>query len=312
MKSDVKVDLDGKHLSLTNLDKVLYPIAGFTKAQVIDYYDRIAPVLLPHLKDRPLTLKRYPDGVDGDYFYEKACPPHRPDWVHTVAISGARKKTDYCLANDRATLMWLANLADLELHISLSRAGHIPNPDTVVFDLDPGRSATIIDCARVGLQLRNMCDTLGLAAYIKTSGLKGLQVYVPLNTPVTYAETKSFALAAATLLEKQHPDEVTADMKKKLRVGRVFIDWSQNDEHKTTVCAYSLRAAEQPRVSTPLAWPEVEAAVKKNAGDRLRFDALQVIERIDRVGDIFAPVLESKQKLPSSFLLPANLLTSNP
>ena len=312
MNDNVKVDLDGKTLSLTNLDKVFYPASGFTKAQVIAYYDQAAPVLLPHLNDRPLTLKRYPDGAGGDYFYEKACPPHRPDWVRTVAIAGARKKTDYCLANDRATLMWLANLADLELHVSLSRAGKMSNPDAVVFDLDPGLSATIIDCARVGLRLRRLCDTLGLAAYIKSSGLKGLQVYVPLNTPVTYRETKSFALAVATWLEKQHPGEITAAMKKEQRVGRVFIDWSQNDSHKTTVCAYSLRAAEEPWVSTPLAWSEVETAVEENAGGRLRFDAPGVIERIARLGDLFAPVLESKQKLPDSFLLPPNLLISNP
>lgn len=297
MNDNAKVTLDGRVLNLTNLNKILYPASKFTKSQVIDYYCRVAPVLLAHLKERPLTLKRYPDGVDGQFFYEKRCPAHRPEWVKTAAIGG-HKKIDYCLANDGATLIWLANLANLELHTSLSEAGRMDNPDAVVFDLDPGAPATIIDCARIGLQLRRLCDVLGLMAFIKTSGLKGLQVYVPLNMPGSYRDTKSFALAAASLLEKEHPAEVTADMSKDLRVGKVFIDWSQNDEHKTTVCAYSLRAAEHPWVSTPLKWKEVEEAAASGDERRLRFDASEVIERIARLGDVFALVLDLKQRLP--------------
>jgi bifunctional non-homologous end joining protein LigD len=294
----VEVEVGGRRLKLSNLDKVFYPAVGFTKGQVIDYYRRIAPVLLPHLRDRPLTLKRYPDGVEGQFFYEKQCPSYRPDWIETVAVRNKRE-IDYCLANDLSTLIWLANLADLELHTSLSRADDILRPTMMVFDLDPGQPAAIIECARVGIALRDLFRNLKLDCYAKTSGSKGLQVYVPLNTPVTYEDTKPFAHAIAMLLEKQLPELVVSSMKKSIRGGKVFVDWSQNDDHKTTICVYSLRARERPTVSTPVRWEEVEQALESGDAEQLVFDADAVLERVDEHGDLFEPVLTRKQSLPA-------------
>jgi bifunctional non-homologous end joining protein LigD len=294
----VEVEVEGRRLKLSNLDKVFYPGVGFSKGQVIDYYRRIAPVLLPHLRDRPLTLKRYPDGVDGQFFYEKQCPSHRPDWIQTVAVQNKRE-IDYCLANDLSTLIWLANLADLELHTSLSRAEDVLRPTMVVFDLDPGEPAAILECARVGLALRDLFRNLGLDCYPKTSGSKGLQVYVPLNTPVTYDDTKPFAHAIAMLMEKQLPDLVVSSMKKSIRGGKVLVDWSQNDDHKTTICVYSLRARERPTVSTPVRWEEIEKAFEAKDAARLVFEAGTVLQRAETEGDLFAPVLEQEQSLPS-------------
>jgi bifunctional non-homologous end joining protein LigD len=300
MGKDSTVEIQGKHLKLSNLDKVLYPKVGFTKAQVIDYYIRIAPVLLPHLKNRPLTMKRYPDGVDGMYFYEKACPKHRPDWVTTAPIwsSGRNEYINFCLAQDLPTLVWAANLADLELHTSLSFAKDILQPSMLVFDLDPGEPADIVQCCEVGLWVREIFEQLGLESFPKTSGSKGLQVYIPLNTKTSYDETKPFAHAIARLLEEQHPDKVVSDMKKALRVGKVFVDWSQNDDHKTTINVYSLRAKERPTVSTPVTWKEVEQCLKKRDADMLVFTSDQTLERVNKMGDIFAPLLTLKQKLP--------------
>src|SRR5436853_1825238 len=227
-----------KTLEISNLDKVLYPAVGFTKGQVIDYYIRIAPVLLPHLKDRPLTLKRYPNGVNAEFFYEKRCPSHRPGWVKTASVwsEGNNDYVDFCLANDLPTLVWAANLADLELHTSLSTKTK-ERPTALVFDLDPGAPATIVECATVAFWLKEIFDAFKLKVFAKTSGSKGLQLYVPLNTPVTYEKTKPFAQSLARRLEREHPREVVSKMQKSLRGGRVFIDWSQNDSHKTTVCA---------------------------------------------------------------------------
>jgi bifunctional non-homologous end joining protein LigD len=294
------VEIEGKHLSLTNLDKVLYPATGFTKGQVIDYYARIAPVLVPHLAGRPLTLKRYPEGVDKEYFFEKNATKHRPDWVKTAPIwsEGNQRDVNYILANDLATLVWIANLAGIELHPSLSLAKDIASPRSMVFDLDPGPPANIVQCCQVGVWLRDIFDHFGLQSFPKTSGSKGLQIYVPLNTPTNYDSTKSFALALARLLENEHRELVVSDMKKKLRVGKVFVDWSQNDEHKTTVSVYSLRAREQPTVSTPVKWEEVQQALKKKDAALLVFEANQVLERVQKVGDLFDPVLALKQKLP--------------
>jgi bifunctional non-homologous end joining protein LigD len=302
MAKDSTVDIEGKHLKLSNLDKVLYPAVGFTKAQVIDYYVRVAPVLLPHLKDRPLTLKRYPDGVNGMYFYEKACPKHRPEWVQTAPIwsSGRDNYINFCLAQDLPTLVWAANLADLELHTSLSYAKDILQPTMVVFDLDPGPPADIVQCCQVGLWLREIFDRFGLQTFAKTSGSKGLQIYVPLNTKVTYDETKPFAHAIARLLEEEHRDLIVSDMKKSLRVGKVFVDWSQNDDHKTTVNVYSLRAKDSPTVSTPVTWEEVEGCLRKKNADLLVFTSDQVLKRVDKQGDLFNPVLTLKQKLPGT------------
>jgi bifunctional non-homologous end joining protein LigD len=290
----VEVEVEGRRLKLSNLDKVFYPAVGFTKGQVIDYYRRVAPALLPHLRDRPLTLKRYPDGVEGQFFYEKQCPSYAPDWIDTVTVQN-RRKIDYCLANDLSTLIWLANLADLELHTMLSRAADVLRPTMLVFDLDPGEPATIIECTRVGLALRDLFAGLGLDCYPKTSGSKGLQIYVPLNGNVTYDDTKPFAHAIAMLLEKQLPELVVSSMKKSIRGGKVLVDWSQNDDHKTTVCVYSLRARERPTASTPLRWDEVEKAKRP---EDLRFDADAVLKRVSKHGDLFELVLKQRQKLP--------------
>ena len=294
------VEIDGKHLSLTNLDKVLYPAAGFTKGQVIDYYARIAPVLLPHLAGRPLTLKRYPEGVDKEFFFEKNATKHRPDWVKTAPIwsEGNQRNVNYILANDLPTLIWIANLAAIELHPSLSLAKDISSPRSMVFDLDPGPPANIVQCCQVGMWLREIFEHFGLQSFPKTSGSKGLQIYVPLNSPTSYEVTKAFAHALARLLENEHRESVVSDMKKQLRVGKVFVDWSQNDEHKTTISVYSLRARERPTVSTPVKWDEVEQALKKKDVTLLVFEAGQVLDRVQKMGDLFEPVLTLKQKLP--------------
>jgi bifunctional non-homologous end joining protein LigD len=294
------VEIGGRHLSLTNLDKVLYPAAGFTKGQVVDYYARIAPVLVPHLAGRALTLKRYPEGVDHEYFFEKNATKHRPDWVKTAPIWSERNGHDinYLLANDLPTLVWIANLAGLELHPSLSLAKDIECPTMMVFDLDPGPPANIVQCCQVGLWLREIFEHFGLHSFPKTSGSKGLQIYIPLNTSTSYDSTKPFAHALARLLENDHRNLVVSDMKKELRVGKVLVDWSQNDEHKTTIGVYSLRARERPTVSTPVKWEEVEQALKKKDADLLVFDAGQVLKRVEKMGDLFAPVLTLKQKLP--------------
>ena len=279
---------------------MLWPETGFTKGEMLDYYARIADVILPHLRGRPLTLKRYPNGVAEKHFYEKRCPKHRPDWVNTAPIWSGRNEgeIDYCVCDDRATLIWVAQLASLELHPSLSRASDIERPTVLAFDLDPGPPAAMIECCRIGLQLRKLFDDLGLESFPKTSGSKGLQVYVPLNTKVTYEETKPFAHAVAQVLERSEPDLVVSRMAKNLRKGKVLVDWSQNDEHKTTVAVYSLRAKEAPTVSTPVEWREVERAVEREDPDSLRFEAGDVLKRTERQGDLFAPVAELKQKLP--------------
>jgi len=296
-----EAEVDGRSLRLSNLDKVLYPKAGFIKAQVIDYYSRVSPVLIPHLADRPLTMKRYPDGVEGEFFYEKQCPSHRPDWVETAAIYSRHNKRniDFCLVNDLPTLVWAANLADLELHTSLALATDPSRPTMLVFDLDPGAPADIVDCCQVGLWVRDLFEGLGLESFAKTSGSKGLQVYVPLNVETSYDETKPFAKAVAELLEKQHPKKAVSRMTKELRKGKVLVDWSQNDEHKTTVCVYSLRAKERPTVSTPVTWDEVEACLRRKSAKLLTFESGQVLARVEEQGDLFAPVLTLKQELPS-------------
>jgi bifunctional non-homologous end joining protein LigD len=294
------VEIQGKQLKLSNLDKVLYPATGFTKGQVIDYYARIAPVLVPHLTGRPLTLKRYPNGVDSQFFFEKNATAHRPDWVKTAPIwsEGNSRNVNYILANDLPTIVWMANLAAIELHPSLSLAKEISRPTMMVFDLDPGPPANIVQCAQVGVWLREIFEHLGLQSFPKTSGSKGLQIYVPLNVPVSYEETKPFAHALARLLEDQHRELVVSDMKKELRKGKVFVDWSQNDQHKTTIAVYSLRAREHPTVSTPVKWEEVEQLLKKKDPSPLVFEAEQTIKRVEKLGDLFEPALKLKQKLP--------------
>jgi len=300
MSAPTIVEVQGRKLSLTNLDKVLYPAAGFTKGQVVDFYVRIAPVLVPHLAGRPLTMKRYPEGVDQEYFFEKNAPMHRPDWVKTAPVwsESNHRTVNFILANDLPTLVWIANLASIELHPSLSLASDVATPTMIVFDLDPGPPANIVQCAQVGLWVREIFDHFGLQSFPKTSGSKGMQIYVPLNTKTSYEQTKSFAHAVARLLEQEHPDLVVSDMKKAVRTHKIFVDWSQNDQHKTTISVYSLRAREHPTVSTPITWDEVEQALKRKDAARLVFEAKDVLARVEKVGDLFAPVQKLKQKLP--------------
>ena len=305
MPNKAELVVEGKKLSVSNLEKVLYPKLGFTKGQVIDYYIRIAPVLLPHLKDRPLTMKRYPDGVEGEFFYEKNCPSHRPKWVKTAKVwsEGNNRMMDYCLAQDLPTLVWAANLADLELHTSLARKEKISRPTMMVFDLDPGAPADIVQCSQVGLWLRDLLGKMKLKSFAKTSGSKGLQVYVPLNTPATFDQTKDLSRSLAQYLEHEHAALVTSNMSKAMRKGKVFVDWSQNDEHKTTISVYSLRAKEEPTVSTPVTWDEVGNCLKKKRADLLKFRSDKTLARVGKMGDLFAPVEKLKQKLPKKWTL---------
>jgi bifunctional non-homologous end joining protein LigD len=294
--SRVTVEVDGRQLSLSNLDKVMYPAVGFTKGQVIDYYTRVAPALLPHLRDRPLTLKRYPNGVEGGHFYEKQCPSHRPDWVRSAPVELRSKTIQFCVCDDLPTLVWLANLADLELHPSLSEVPEVGRPTLMAFDLDPGPGTGLAECCEVAVILREALARLGLECFAKTSGSKGIQVYVPLNVDdVDYDHgTKLLSNALARHLESEHPKLIVSSQRKELRKDRVLIDWSQNDEHKTTVSVYSLRARERPTVSTPLSWAEVE----EGDPDTLVFEADDVLARVEEHGDLFAPVAELKQRLP--------------
>jgi len=297
MADNATLDVQGTKVDVTNLQKVFYPKTGFTKGEVIDYYIQISTVLLPHLKNRPISLKRYPDGVEGFFFYEKECPAHRPKWVKTRKV--AKKDggaVNYCLMNDLPALVWAANLADLELHTFLHRAPALTRPTMLAFDLDPGPPADIVLCCHVGLAIKALFDSLGLQSFPKTSGSKGLQVYVPLNTPVTYERTKAFARAVAQALEQQFPETVISRMARTARKGKVFVDWSQNDAKKTTVTVYSLRAKETPTVSTPVTWNEVKKALQSQRA--LKFEANDVLRRVKTMGDLFEPVLTLKQKLP--------------
>ncbi|MGE5281164.1 MAG: non-homologous end-joining DNA ligase [Chloroflexota bacterium] len=310
MAANRQVEVDGRELKLTNLDKVLYPRAGFSKGEVVDYYAKVAPVIVPHLAGRALTLRRFPEGVDDTEaaFFEKRCPKHRPDWVKTAAVvAGPRAGViDFCVCEDRPTLVWMAQLAAIELHPSLSLAEAPDRPTVLAFDLDPGPPADVLDCCRVALRLRELFGHFGVECFPKTSGSKGLQVYVPLNDEAVAYEadgdgdqaTKPFARAIAQLLEKQTPDLVVSKMKKVERKGKVFVDWSQNHRRKTTIAVYSLRARERPTVSTPVTWEEIETAVERKDPSSLVFEAGDVLKRIEEQGDLFAPVLELKQQLP--------------
>lgn len=284
-------------LTLSNLDKVLYPEVGFTKAEVIDYYVRVAPVLLEHLGDRGITLRRFPNGVDEKSFFEKRCPSHRPDWVCTADGPGDRNGTiGYCRLTEPAALAWAANMAAIELHAPMARADDIESPTMVVFDLDPGPGTAMAECAEIGLWVRDALGGIGLDCYPKTSGSKGLQLYLPLNATHTHDHASAFALAVGQALESAHPDRVVTTMAKAARTNRVLIDWSQNSRHKTTICVYSLRARAHPTVSTPVTWDEVADAAD---GAPLSFEAADVLDRIDRLGDLFAPTLAQVQHLPA-------------
>jgi bifunctional non-homologous end joining protein LigD len=294
------VEIAGRRLSLSNLEKDLYPSCGFTKARVLEYYGRISPFILPHLHGRALTLMRYPDGVQQPFFFEKRCPSHRPDWVRTAEVPGdAGARITACLVDDLATLVWVANLASLELHVPLARAATPGTPDAVVFDLDPGEPADILDCARVALILRDLLGLLGLSSCPKTSGRKGLHVYVPLNRgEATFAATRTFSRAVAVTLQKNYPDLVTVRMGKKVRKGRVFINWSQNDAARTMICAYSLRAREKPLVSAPLSWRELENLAGEGSPGKFRIGPAEAVERAETMGDLFREMLVKEQKLP--------------
>lgn len=293
----VEIDVDGRHLSLSNLDKVLYP-SGFTKAQVIDYMARIAPVAVPHLTGRALTFKRFPDGTDTGGFFEKRCPGHRPPWVAVALGPGDRKGgIEYCRIDEVAAMVWAANMAAIEIHAPMALADDLDTPRSLVFDFDPGAPATIVECCEVAVAARELLDAVELQGWCKTSGSKGLQMYVPLNTEgPTHDGAADFALAVGQVLERQLPGKVTTVMAKAERPGKIFVDWSQNAFHKTTIAPYSLRARPEPTVSTPVSWDEVEACA---AGDlELRFTSDQLLARIDAVGDLFAPVLTVEQRLP--------------
>lgn len=294
--AEVEVEVGGHRLRLSNLAKVLYPTVGFTKGDVIDYYVRVAPVLLTHLAGRGVTLRRFPDGVEADGFFEKRCPSHRPSWVAVAPGPGDRRGgVDYCLLDDVAAVAWAANLAALELHTPMARAIDIETPTMVVFDLDPGPPAALAACAEVALQLREVFEGLDLRLWPKTSGSKGLQVYLPLNTPTDHEAVGTFALAVAQLLEKRAPSLVISTMRRDRRQGKVLVDWSQNSRHKTTVCAYSLRARPTPTVSTPVTWDEVAAAAE---GAPLSFEATDVLARVAEHGDLFAPTATVRQEIP--------------
>ncbi len=303
MATSRQVEVDGRELKLTNLDKVLYPEAGFTKGEVVDYYARVAPAMVPHLNGRAVTLRRFPEGVEDldAAFFEKRCPKHRPKWVKTTKVQAGPHAgyIDFCVCDSLPTLIWMAQLAAIELHPSLSLGRKHEQPTVLAFDLDPEPPAEVLACGRVALRLRELLSHVGLESFVKTSGSKGLQLYVPLNTKVTYDETRPFAQALAQLLAKQTPDEVIAKMgKKTLRKGKVLIDWYQNNERKTTIAVYSLRAREHPTVSTPVTWKELERAVEKDDADSLVFEAPDALKRVEKHGDLFAPVLELEQELP--------------
>jgi bifunctional non-homologous end joining protein LigD len=298
-----QVEVEGRELRLTNLDKALYPKAGFSKGEMVDYYAKVGPAMIPHLSGRAVTLRRFPEGVDDldAAFFEKRCPKHRPKWVKTTRVQAGPQagKIDFCVCDGLPTLIWMAQLAAIELHPSLSLGRAPKRPTVVAFDLDPGPPADIVDCSRVALRLREVLAQLGLECFAKTSGSKGMQIYVPLNTKAFYEQTRPFAQAVAQLIAKQTPDEVLAKMGKKTdRSGKVFIDWYQNNERKTTIAVYSLRARERPTCSTPITWEEVEVTAESGDSSKLVFETEDVLRRIEKHGDLFAPVLELEQELP--------------
>jgi bifunctional non-homologous end joining protein LigD len=294
----VRVVVNREPLEVTNLDKVLYPSCGFRKGDVLSYYQAISPVMLPHLARRPVTVKRYPDGVGQEFFYEKRCPAKRPPWMATAtATSDRHGSIEFCTIDNAQSLVWMANRAAIEYHTYLYRAEAEDQPTMMVFDLDPGAPATLLDCLEVGAMVRGLLAQLGLESFAKTSGGKGLHLGVPLRG-ARFAEVKGFARSVADLLAREEPQRVTSTMSKAQRPGRVFIDWSQNDHGKTTACAYTLRALERPLVSTPVTWEEIERARRRKKADLLRFEAAQVLRRVADIGDPFAATLTLRQRLP--------------
>ncbi|HEY3144198.1 MAG TPA: non-homologous end-joining DNA ligase [Acidimicrobiales bacterium] len=300
MAEGQRVEIEGRELRISNLDKVLYPETGTTKAEVINYYARIAPVMVPHLEARGITLRRFPDGVEGQSFFEKRCPSHRPEWLGTVVGPGDRRGgIDYCCLDSAPALVWAANMAGLEIHAPMARGEDIDAPTMCVFDLDPGAPAALRECADVALDIRHVLDGFGLVAVPKTSGNKGLQVYVPLNSPHTHEQCSAFAQAVAQLLQRAHPETITSVMRKADRPGKVFVDWSQNSRHKTTVAVYSLRARARPTASTPLTWDEVEGVASGEIAPPA-IEMAEVLNRVAEQGDLFADALTVKQELPAA------------
>jgi bifunctional non-homologous end joining protein LigD len=299
MAASSQVDVGGRRLAIRNLDRVIFPRTGTTKAELLDYYVRVADAMLPHLRDRLLHMHRYPEGVEGPRFWQKECPEHRPDWVPTAAVWSRDKRADirFCVVDELATLLWAVNIGSLELHTSLHRREAMDRPTALAFDLDPGAGAGMLECCAVAMRVRRLFGDLGLRSFAKTSGGKGLQVYVPLNTDVTYAQAKPVARMVAEVLEAETPERVVSRMARALRAGKVLVDWSQNTEHKSTVCAYSVRARARPTVSAPVTWDEVQGALDRGDPDALAFEMRDVLERVERFGDLFAPVLNERQEL---------------
>jgi bifunctional non-homologous end joining protein LigD len=303
--ASLSVKIGNKKLALSNIDKVLYPETGFTKGQVIDFYSRVASYILPHIENHPITLKRYPDGIKGEHFYEKNAPSFTPAWIKTYPIQRSSRESmiNYILINDLPTLVWSANLANLEIHPFLAKAPEIGVPTMVVFDLDPGDGASIVQSCEVAFLLRDLLNQLALDSLLKVSGSKGIHVHVPLNTPVTYDMTQAFAQSVAQYLAREHPKLIVSEMAKIKRSGKVFIDWSQNSQHKSTVAVYSLRAkAERPFVAMPVSWNELETVLDKNDASKLFFEPEAALKRLKKIGDLFAPSLRLKQTLPKPFL----------
>jgi bifunctional non-homologous end joining protein LigD len=304
-RTAVSAKVGGRELALSNLDKVMYPGTGFTKGQVIDYYKAIASSILPHIKQRPITLKRFPDGVGGQHFYEKNAPSFTPRWIKTFPIPRTSENStiNYILINDPSSLVWSANMANLEIHPFLAKAPRIEQPTMVVFDLDPGEGADILDSCEVAFYVKELLERLNLESFVKVSGSKGIHLHVPINTKVTYEVTQPFAKSVAQLLESEHPDRVVSEMAKAKRRRKVFVDWSQNSEHKSTVAVYSLRAkGEKPFVAMPVRWEELKAALEKGDTRALFFEPDAAVERVSKLGDLFAPLLKLKQRLPQPFL----------
>jgi bifunctional non-homologous end joining protein LigD len=293
------VEIAGRRLSLSNLEKDLYPAYGFTKARILEYYRGIASFMLPHLKDRAVTFTRYPEGVEQVPFFEKRCPSHRPTWVQTAEVVHGDRALTFCLINDSETLLWAGNLAALELHVPLARANSPDTPDAMVFDLDPGEGVGLAEAGRVALILRELLSGMGLTGLLKTSGKKGLHVLVPLNYgSATFDDTRTFSKAVAEIMQRHYPDRVTAKMAKQYRTGKIFINWSQNDASKTMISVYSLRGEERPFVSFPIAWRELEELLEQGHPERLQVTADEAVQRAERTGDLFHEVLVKVQRLP--------------
>jgi bifunctional non-homologous end joining protein LigD len=283
-----QLEVGGRRLSIRHLDRVVFPRTGTTKGELLDYYVRVADAMLPHLRDRLLHMHRYPEGVEGPRFWQKACPEHRPEWVPVAPVWSRDKQAniDYCIVNELATLLWAVNLGSIELHTSLHRRDDLHRPTAIAFDLDPGEGVGVLECGQVALRLREVFHAAGREAFVKTSGSKGLQVFVPIDE-LTYAETKPMAKATAEALERERPDAVVSRMRKSLRAGKVLVDWSQNTEHKSMVCAYSVRAKERPTVSTPIRWSELEEALDARDPTALTFETGDVLERVAAHGDLW-------------------------